>query len=223
MISYKFPFLLCLDKAKYHWLKSDIRSINFDWWHSWLTHHKCLSYDAFRSLEYYDYSFVSVIGQWFMSTVWLYFLPFSLYLNPAVYISQQIIRLKRGCQENIGILNFSVFVVLKSFPTTKAVNFISKWMCAGKISSRNTKTIAVMNKHFFATVESNKCNFWWIWSLNRCNSFATEATCFPLNSRNIVDPTLFIGYNPDQKIQTNCLLLVVLVSVQSCNILLLEP
>ena len=29
-ISYKFSLLLCLDKAKYHWLKNEAPSINFD-------------------------------------------------------------------------------------------------------------------------------------------------------------------------------------------------
>ena len=127
-ISYKFPFLLCPDEAKYYWLKNDVPSINFDWGHSWLTCHKYLPYDAYWSLEYYDYSFLSVIGQRFLKTVWLYFLPFSLDLNPPEYIRWQIRRLKRVCQENIGILNLSVFVVFKSFPTTKVVDFISKWM-----------------------------------------------------------------------------------------------
>ena len=30
MVSYKFSFLLCPDEAKYHWLKNDALSINFD-------------------------------------------------------------------------------------------------------------------------------------------------------------------------------------------------
>ena len=42
-----------------------------------------------------------------------------------------------------------MFVVFKSFLTTKAVDFISKWMRGRLMSSRKTKTIAVMNKHFF--------------------------------------------------------------------------
>ena len=33
-ISYKFSFLLCLDKAKYYWLKNEAPSINFDGCHS---------------------------------------------------------------------------------------------------------------------------------------------------------------------------------------------
>ena len=127
-ISYKFPFLLCPDEVKYYWLKNDVPSINFDGGHSWLTCHKYLPYDAYWSLEYYDYSFLSVIRQQFLKTVWLYFLSFSLDLNPPEYIRWQIRRLKRVCQENIGILNLSVFVVFKSFPTTKVVDFISKWM-----------------------------------------------------------------------------------------------
>ena len=148
-ISYKFPFMLCLDKVKYHWLKNDVPSINFDWWHSWLTRHKCLAmpYYAYWSLECYDYSFTSVIGERFMRTLWLYFLLFSLDLNPREYISRQIRRLKRGCQGNITILNLSVFVVFKRFLTTKAVDFLSKWMHGRLMSSR--KTIALMSKRFF--------------------------------------------------------------------------
>ena len=44
IISYKLSFLLRPDEAKYCWLKNDAQSINFDWRHSWLTHHYWLPY-----------------------------------------------------------------------------------------------------------------------------------------------------------------------------------
>ena len=36
--------------------------------------------------------------------------------------------LRRGCQENITILNLTAFVVFKSLPKTKSVDLISKQM-----------------------------------------------------------------------------------------------
>ena len=54
------------------------------------------------------------------------FLPLSLDLNLAQYINRQIRILRRGCQENIAILNLTVFVVFKSLP--KSVDLISKRM-----------------------------------------------------------------------------------------------
>ena len=47
--------------------------------------------------------------------MWLYFLPFSLDLNLAERIHRQIRILRRGCQENIAILNLTAFVVFKKF------------------------------------------------------------------------------------------------------------
>ena len=48
----------------------------------------------------------------------------------------------------------------------------------------------------------------------------------PLNSSNVVDPTKLIGYDPDQKVQTNSncyyFLLVVLSLCKNCNIFLRE-
>ena len=56
------------------------------------------------------------------------FLPLSLDLNLAEYINWQIRILRRGCQENIAILNLTAFVVFKSLPKTKSVDLISKQM-----------------------------------------------------------------------------------------------
>ena len=70
-----------------------------------------------------DYSFLrrerwslspSVIGERFLRTIWLYFLPFSLDLNLVEYINRQIRILRSDCQENIAILNITAFVVFKS-------------------------------------------------------------------------------------------------------------
>ena len=44
------------------------------------------------------------------------------------YINRQIRILRRGCQENIAILNLTAFVVFKSLPKTKSVDLISKRM-----------------------------------------------------------------------------------------------
>ena len=43
-------------------------------------------------------------------------------LNLANYINQQIRILRRGCQENIAILNFTSFVVFKRLPKTISVD-----------------------------------------------------------------------------------------------------
>lgn len=43
------------------------------------------------------------------------------HLNLAEYISWRIRRLRRGCQENISVLNLTAFVVSKNFPTMKSV------------------------------------------------------------------------------------------------------
>ena len=56
------------------------------------------------------------------------FLPLSLDLNLAEYINWQIRILRRGCQENIAILNLTAFVVFKSLLKTKSVDLISKRM-----------------------------------------------------------------------------------------------
>ena len=42
------------------------------------------------------------------------------------YINRQIRILRRGCQENIVILNLTAFVVFKSVPKTKSVDMVSK-------------------------------------------------------------------------------------------------
>ena len=91
--------------------------------------------------------------------------------------------------EHITILNLTVFIgyflqqkQFISYPS----RYMENWSPHGK-----KKTIAV---------ESNEYDFWclqWLWS-----------DMSPLNSRNIVDQTLFIGN--DQKVQTSYLLLVVL-------------
>ena len=44
--------------------------------------------------------------------------------------NRQIRILRRGCQENIAILNLTAFVVFKSLPKTKSVDMISKRMRA---------------------------------------------------------------------------------------------
>ena len=56
------------------------------------------------------------------------FLPLSLDLNLAEYINWQIRILRRGCQENIAVLNITAFVVFKRLPTTKSADLISKRM-----------------------------------------------------------------------------------------------
>ena len=56
------------------------------------------------------------------------FLPLSLDLNLAEHINWQIRILRRGCQENIAVLNITAFVVFKSLPTTKSADLISKRM-----------------------------------------------------------------------------------------------
>ena len=54
---------------------------------------------------------------------------------------------------------------------------------------KKRKTNAVVDKHFSSdTVESNKRKL--------CNTS-------PLNSMHTVGPTQLVGYNPDQKVQTN--------------------
>ena len=40
--------------------------------------------------------------------------------------NRQIRILRRGCQENIAILDLTAFVVFKSLPKTKSVDLISK-------------------------------------------------------------------------------------------------
>ena len=40
--------------------------------------------------------------------------------------NRQIRILRRGCQENIAILNLTAFVVFKSLPKTKSVDVVSK-------------------------------------------------------------------------------------------------
>ena len=91
--------------------------------------------------------------------------------------------------EHITILNLTVFIAYflqqKQFISYPS-GYMENWSPHGK-----KKTIAV---------ESNECDFWrlqWLWS-----------DMSPLNSRNIVDQTLFIGN--DQKVQTSYLLVVVL-------------
>ena len=42
--------------------------------------------------------------------------------------NRQIRILRRGCQENIAILNLTAFVVFKSLPKTKSVDMVSKRM-----------------------------------------------------------------------------------------------
>ena len=80
--------------------------------------------------EKHDHSLdPSVISERFLRVIWLYFLPFSLDLNLAEYISRQIRILRRGCQENSAILNVTTFVVFKSLPKTKSVDLISNRMC----------------------------------------------------------------------------------------------
>ena len=44
------------------------------------------------------------------------------------YINRQIRILRRGCQENIVMLNLTAFVVFKSLPKTKSVDMVSKRM-----------------------------------------------------------------------------------------------
>lgn len=86
--------------------------------------------------------------------MWLYFLSFSLDLNLAEFINWKIRGLRRGCQENIRILNLAAFVVSKNFPTTKSADFISKQIRGRSISSRKKekkKTTAVVNNLFFLT------------------------------------------------------------------------
>ena len=61
------------------------------------------------------------VHEQFLRTMWLYFLPFSLDLTLAEYINRKIRRLRRGCQENIRILNLTAFVVSKNLPTMKSV------------------------------------------------------------------------------------------------------
>ena len=71
----------------------------------------------------------SVIGEQFLRTMWLYFLLLSLDFNLAEYINWKIRRLRRGCQENIMILNLTAFVVIKSVLKMKSVDLISMRMC----------------------------------------------------------------------------------------------
>lgn len=139
-----------------------------------------LAYDAYWSLEYYDYSFLSVMGQRFLKSVWLYFLPFSLDLNPLEYIRQWVRRLKRGCQENITILKFIslCLLCLKVSPQQKELISYPNGCMGDRCPQEKLKPFQWWINTFFAIVESNKCYFWWIQSLNRCNSFAIEATCF---------------------------------------------
>ena len=56
------------------------------------------------------------------------FLPLGLDLCLAEYINRQIRILRRGCQENIAILNLTSFVVFKRLPKTISVDLISKRM-----------------------------------------------------------------------------------------------
>ena len=118
IISYKLSFLLRPDEAKYCWLKNDAPSINFDWRHSWLTHHYWLPYFqkhyAFLNM---DYSFLwqgtrSLIGERFLlRTVWLYFVHCSV-STCWENINRQIRRLRKGCQENITIQNLTALILL---------------------------------------------------------------------------------------------------------------
>ena len=77
-----------------------------------------------------DYDYKLSLG-----TVWLYFLPCIVNLNPAECVKRQIRGPRRGCQENITILNLTfalknhhllrrlnltTFVGFESFPTTKS-------------------------------------------------------------------------------------------------------
>ena len=48
-------------------------------------------------------------------------------------INRQIRILRRGCQENIVILNLTAFVVFKSLPTTKSVDAWTTWKVTNAI------------------------------------------------------------------------------------------
>ena len=54
--------------------------------------------------------------------------PLNLDVNLAEYRKRQIRILRRGCQENIAILNLTAFVVFKSLPKMKSADLISKRM-----------------------------------------------------------------------------------------------
>ena len=54
--------------------------------------------------------------------------PLNLDVNLAEYRNRQIRILRRGCQENIVILNLATFVVFKRLPKMKSADLISKRM-----------------------------------------------------------------------------------------------
>ena len=65
-------------------------------------------------------------------------------------------------------------------------------------SQETKKTVAAMNEHFFR----GRSKF-------KENAASLRSDMSQLNSR-IAAPTKLIDYDPDQNVQTNCLLLVIL-------------
>ena len=125
MISYKFSFLLRTDEADtIGWKILHRQLILIDDIPGWPAINVCGTFrntmlteigkimiTPFPGVEH-DRS-PSVIGEQFLRTMWLYFLPLSLDFNLTEYINRKIRRPRRGCQENITILNLTTFVVFK--------------------------------------------------------------------------------------------------------------
>ena len=141
----------------------------------------------------------SVNDVWGLCGCFFFFLPFSLDLNPAEYMNQEIRGVGWGCHENITIiLNLTAIIVFKSSPSTKSDNFISKRMRGRSIFSRK---------------KENFCCYEWTFLRGRSrfkeNAASLRSDMSQLNSR-IAAPTKLKDYDPDQNVQTNCLLLVIL-------------
>ena len=61
-----------------------------------------------------------------------------------------------------------------------------------------------MNNLFFVKVESNKCDFVMVPKFKQNAAALKRQVSAEFNSRNIVDLTQLIAYNPDEKVHTNC-------------------
>lgn len=146
--------------------------------------------------SYQDCSLLLVaIGEWFLRCVRLYFLQFSGIFKPTNQKAEKWLPAKHYS-------NKSHHICLKVSPRTKLISYPSRCWKIDVLKKKEPSQRWISNfltqwKVLNVVFDDGKV-------LTECSGFANDM--FPLNSRNIVDPTQL---DPDQKVQTNCLLLVV--------------